>query len=97
MKTPGSGESAANVAGNLDRLRPTDELKVVVCNRDDFDWAIARIREQNLAERCPILFSPVHGRVEPGELASWVLETGLPVRVQIQLHKVLWGATARGV
>jgi 7-carboxy-7-deazaguanine synthase len=97
LKTPGSGEAAANLASNLDRLRPTDELKVVVCDRADFDWAIEQIVARRLVGRCPILLGPAYGQVEPAELAAWVLESGLPLRLQIQLHKLLWGPDTRGV
>jgi 7-carboxy-7-deazaguanine synthase len=97
LKTPGSGEVAANRFENLALLRPHDEVKVVVCDRLDFDWAVAIIREHDLTTRCPVLISPAFGQVEPVELASWVLETRLTLRLQPQLHKMLWGATRRGV
>ena len=98
IKTPGSGEAAANVWSNLDRLRPIDEVKFVVCDRGDFDWAVAQIvRERRLIERCPVLFSAAFGSVNPTELAAWVLESRLPVRLQLQQHKILWDPAARGV
>ena len=97
LKTPASGESAANIAANYERLRSIDELKVVVCDRADFDWAVAQLRVLRLVGRCPIHFSPCFGKVNPAELAAWVLETRLPIRVQIQLHKILWNPKARGV
>lgn len=97
LKTPGSGEDGRNLPQNWQWLRPTDELKVVVTDREDFDWAVALILRENLIKLCPILISPVHGRVEPRDLAAWVLESGLPLRLQIQLHKLLWGPTAQGV
>jgi 7-carboxy-7-deazaguanine synthase len=97
LKTPGSGEVDANVWSNLDRLRPTDELKFVLCDRRDFDWAVAQVREYDLAARCPVLFSPSFQGINPTDLAAWVLETGLPIRLQIQLHKILWDPAARGV
>ena len=97
LKTPGSGEEDANLWENLGKLKPTDEVKVVVCDRDDFVWAVEQIREHRLTERCPVLVSPAHGSVEPVKLAGWVLESGLPLRLQIQLHKQLWGPDARGV
>jgi 7-carboxy-7-deazaguanine synthase len=97
VKTPGSGEEAANHWPNLDQLRPTDELKFVVCSRADFDWSARLIREKRLTERCTVLISPVAGQVDPTELAAWVLESGLQVKFQIQLHKLLWGAETRGV
>ena len=97
LKTPGSGEVAANVWANVDRLRPTDEVKFVLCSRADFDWAVAQVRTHGLDDRCPVLFSPAFGQVNPTELAAWVLETGLLIRLQIQQHKILWDPAARGV
>ncbi|MBX6311648.1 MAG: radical SAM protein [Isosphaeraceae bacterium] len=97
LKTPGSGEVEANLWSNLDRLKPTDEVKFVICDRDDFRWAVAQVEAYRLAERCPVLISPVYGRVDPTDLAAWILETGLPLRLQIQLHKLLWGPDTRGV
>lgn len=97
VKTPGSGESGANHWPNLDRLRPTDEVKFVVCDRDDFLWSAEVIRRHDLVERCPVLVAPVFGRVEPADLAAWVLESRLNVRLQLQLHKLLWDPEARGV
>lgn len=97
VKTPGSGEAAANVWANLDRLRPHDEVKFVLCDRADFDWAIGVVRGSRLTERVPVLFSAAFGRVEPSDLAAWVLESRLPVRLQLQQHKILWDPSARGV
>ena len=97
LKTPGSGEASANRWENLARLKPADEVKVVVCDREDFDWAVGKIREHRLLERCPVLLAPAFGRVSAAELADWILESGLPIRLQVQLHKQLWGPDARGV
>jgi 7-carboxy-7-deazaguanine synthase len=97
VKTPGSGEAAANLDANLGRLKPIDEVKYVVCCRDDFDWSVAHVREHDLARRVPLLIAAAHGRVDPTDLAAWILETGLPLRLQIQLHKLLWDPAARGV
>jgi 7-carboxy-7-deazaguanine synthase len=97
LKTPGSGEVGANFWPNLDRLRPTDEVKLVVCGREDFRWAEAVVRDHRLADRVPVIVSPAHGRVDPAELADWVLASGLPIRLQVQLHKVLWHPDRRGV
>ncbi len=97
LQTPGSGELEANVWSNLDRLRPTDELKFVLCDRADFDWAASVVREHRLTERCPVLFSPAFGQVNPTELAAWILESRLAVRLQLQQHKILWDPKARGV
>ncbi len=97
IKCPASGESARNRWENLDHLRDGDELKFVLANRGDYDWAAALIDERGLAGRCPLLFSPVHGDLPPADLAGWVLEDRLPVRVQLQLHKLLWPGVVRGV
>ena len=97
IKTPGSGEAAANVWSNLDRLRPIDEVKVVICDRNDFDWAARIVREHRLTERSPVLFSAAFGSVSPTDLAAWILESHLPVRLQLQQHKILWDPAARGV
>ncbi len=91
IKTPGSGEAARNRWENLAHLRPRDQLKFVVCDRADYEWAVARLREHGLERRCQVLFSPAWGRLEARELAGWILADRLPVRLQIQLHKVLWG------
>jgi 7-carboxy-7-deazaguanine synthase len=97
VKTPRSGEEHRMHWPNLDRLRPQDEVKFVVADRGDYEWSRGVVRERGLAERCPVLFSPVHGVLDPGELAGWVLADGLPARVQVQLHKYLWPGVERGV
>ena len=97
VKTPGSGEVAANVAANWPRLRPLDEVKYVVSSRADFDWSVAHIRDHRINHRAKVLMGAVHGRVNPTDLASWILETSLPIRLQVQLHKILWDPEARGV
>ena len=97
LKTPGSGEVGANYWPNIARLKASDEVKFVICDRADFEWSVARVREHGLTDRCPVLFSPAFGQVNPTDLASWVLESGLPVRLQIQQHKILWDPKARGV
>lgn len=93
IKTPGSGEMEKNEAANLLCLKPTDQIKFVICDRADYEWSRALLQRERLAERCEVLFSPAWGRIEPKELAEWVLADRLPVRVQIQLHKLLWGET----
>ena len=93
VKTPDSGEVARNRYENLDVLRAKEQVKFVLCSRADFEWARDLVRERALHERCMVLFSPSHGQIEPRELAQWVLDERLPVRLQIQLHKVLWGDT----
>ena len=90
IKTPGSGESARNRLENLDRLRPRDQLKVVLCSRADYEWARDLMRDRG-GVACQVLFSPSWGQVEPRELAEWILADRLDVRLQLQLHKVLWG------
>lgn len=94
IKTPGSGEAGRNRPGNIECLGPGDQIKFVLCDRNDYEWARDRIGAESLADRCELLMSPVHGRLPAGELADWILEDGLPVRLQIQLHKVLWGDVA---
>jgi 7-carboxy-7-deazaguanine synthase len=93
VKTPGSGELARNRYENLELLRPEEQVKFVVCSRADYEWARDLVRARRLHERCMVLFSPSHGQVEARDLAQWVLDERLPVRLQIQLHKVLWGDT----
>jgi 7-carboxy-7-deazaguanine synthase len=97
IKAPGSGESHRTEWSNLDRVKPTDEVKLVLLDRRDYEWARDLVRERALAARCTVLFSPVHGVLDPGQLARWVLDDGLPVRVQVQLHKYLWPGVERGV
>lgn len=92
LKAPGSGETAKNRLENLDHLTAQDELKIVLASAEDYAWAKAMLVEHRLAERCPVLFAPVADRLAPGQLAEWILRDGLPVRFQIQLHKVLWGS-----
>jgi len=91
LKAPGSGESGRNLMGNLDYLAARDQVKFVLADRGDFDWAVATVREHDLAARCMVLFSPVYGKLSPRALAEWILADRLPVRLQLQLHKVLWG------
>lgn len=96
VKTPGSGESGRMDWSNLDRLRPADEVKFVVDGRADYEWSRDVVRERGLAERSTVLFSPVHGVLDPGLLGRWILDDGLLVRLQVQLHKVLWPGVTRG-
>ena len=91
LKAPGSGEVARNRWENLECLGPRDELKIIIASREDYDWARARIADHGLPGRCPILLSPAQGQLEPRELAEWIIADGLPVRFQMQLHKLLWG------
>ncbi len=91
LKAPGSGESAKNRWENLDLLTPHDEVKFVLASREDYDWAVSACRQRRLFERCPVLFAPVQGQLDPAQLAQWLLDDTLPARFQLQLHKVLWG------
>ncbi len=91
LKAPGSGEAARNLWSNLDHLQAHDQIKFVLASREDYDWAVACIAEHVLTSRCPVLFSPVHGQLAPRDLADWIIEDKLPVRFQMQLHKLLWG------
>ena len=97
VKTPGSGMEERNRPGNLALLRPTDELKFVLVDRTDYEWSRELVRRERLAERCTVLFSPVRERLDPAELAKWILDDGLPVRLQLQLHRLLWPDRDRGV
>ncbi len=91
LKAPGSGEFDRNRWENLALLTARDELKFVLKNRADYEWARDIIRERRLDELCPLLFAPVQGGLEPKILADWILADRLPVRFQVQLHKLLWG------
>ena len=91
MKTPTSGEADKNRFQNLGSLNPRDQIKFVICDRGDYQWARRILDEYRLATRCEVLFSPSFGQQDAAELAGWILEDRLPVRFQIQLHKILWG------
>lgn len=91
VKTPGSGEMARNLPANLPHLRTQDAAKFVICDRGDYEWARDFVAQHGLASRCEVLFSPCWDRVAPSQLAEWILADRLPVRFQLQLHKVLWG------
>jgi 7-carboxy-7-deazaguanine synthase len=93
LKTPGSGECERNLWDNIAVLTPHDQVKFVICSRQDYEWARAQLKEHALAEQFETLFSPVWGQQDAAELADWVLADRLPVRVQLQLHKLLWGDT----
>jgi 7-carboxy-7-deazaguanine synthase len=90
LKAPDSGESKRNLWSNLDLLLPHDQVKIVIASRADYEWARAMLAEHRLIERCMVLFSPVHGAIQPRELAEWIIEDKLDVRFQMQLHKLLW-------
>jgi 7-carboxy-7-deazaguanine synthase len=91
VKTPGSGEAARNFLPNLASLRSGDLVKFVLTGRADYEWSRAFIAEHALAGRAQLLFSPSHGELDPASLADWILADRLPVRLQLQLHKLLWG------
>ena len=92
LKTPASGESHRNLWSNLAHLTARDQIKFVVCDRADYEWARMQIDTQRLTERVDeVLLSPSHGVVDPAELAAWILEDRLDVRMQLQMHKYLWG------
>ncbi len=92
LKTPASGEQERNLYDNIDKLKPTDQIKFVICDRQDYEWARFKLDEYRLPERVgDVLLSPSHDQVAPSELASWILEDRLKVRFQMQLHKQLWG------
>jgi 7-carboxy-7-deazaguanine synthase len=93
LKAPGSGEVARNLWSNLDAITQHDQIKFVLADRSDYDWARTVMSERKLTDRCDILFSPVYGKLAPRDLAEWILADRLPVRMQIQLHKLLWGET----
>jgi 7-carboxy-7-deazaguanine synthase len=91
LKAPDSGESDKNLWANLEFLKNRDEIKIVIASRADYEWARAVLEEKQLTKCCPVLFSPAQGQIEAADLARWILEDGLPIRFQLQLHKLLWG------
>jgi 7-carboxy-7-deazaguanine synthase len=98
LKCPGSGESQRNRWSNLDCLTSDDEVKFVVGDRGDYEWARAAIRKHHIYQRVnAVLISPVFGKLEPQILASWILEDKLPARMQLQMHKQIWAPSMRGV
>jgi 7-carboxy-7-deazaguanine synthase len=94
IKTPGSGEEQKNLWSNLEHLNRHDEIKFVLCDETDYQWAKQVLQQHDLAQRCAVLFSPVHGQLAAKDLAEWILRDRLPVRLQVQLHKLLWGNKA---
>ena len=94
IKTPGSNEEKNMLWSNVSHIKPKDEIKFVLCNRADYDWAKTKMTELKLTEKCPILFSPSYHDLSAETLAGWVLADKLQVRMQIQLHKILWGEKA---
>lgn len=91
LKTPGSAEVSRNLYDNIDHLTPDDQVKFVICSREDYEWAVSKLIQYRLDERVDeVLFSPSHQQVTPRQLAEWIVEDNLPVRFQLQLHKILW-------
>ena len=97
IKCPGSGEAQGNCWANLELLTPRDEIKLVLVDRTDYEWAREVLVGHRLAELCPVNLAPVGGALDPAELAGWILADRLSVRLNLQVHKVLWGSRARGV
>jgi 7-carboxy-7-deazaguanine synthase len=91
VKTPASGEQQKNRLENFDHLTSRDQLKFVICNRDDYQWSKQMLADYDLNQRCEVLFSPSETQLPADQLADWILQDHLPVRMQMQLHKVLWG------
>jgi len=91
LKTPASGEESRNKYENIQYLKTQDQVKFVICDRNDYEWSCQKLTEYDLTSRCEILFSPIHGELKPADLAEWIIEDNLPVRMQIQMHKYLWG------
>jgi len=91
LKTPGSGERERNLLENIPALRTGDQVKFVICDRADYEWSRGMVSEHGLTGRCQVLFSASHGQLESRQLAEWILADKLPVRLQVQLHKYLWG------
>jgi len=90
IKTPDSGESTKNRWENLELLKQADELKIVICSREDYQWSKEIIEQYKISEKCPILFSPCAESIDPRDLAEWILTDQLPIRFQMQIHKILW-------
>jgi 7-carboxy-7-deazaguanine synthase len=97
LKCPGSGEEEKNYWPNLEFLQPRDQIKFVLKDRRDYEWACSTIREHHLDGRFHLLFSPVHGELDLQDLAKWMLGDGISARFQIQLHKYIWSPETRGV
>ncbi|MCX7110239.1 MAG: 7-carboxy-7-deazaguanine synthase QueE [Proteobacteria bacterium] len=93
LKTPSSGEGGRNLYANIDHLLPMDQVKFVIMNDGDYRWSVGKLKEYRLSERCEVLFSPAMGVQDPKQLAEMILADRLPVRFQVQLHKILWGDT----
>jgi len=97
LKPPDSGEEHMNLWANITDLQPNDEVKIVLASRRDYEWARDVVREHDLTARCPVLFSPAWGLLDPADIVQWILDDALPVRFQLQLHKYIWEPDARTV
>lgn len=91
LKAPGSGEVAKNLWANLNLLTARDEIKIVIADQHDYEWARGILQQHNLPQRCTVLLSPVQGQLAPHDLAAWILRDQLPVRMQLQMHRIIWG------
>ncbi len=91
LKTPGSKEESRNKYQNIETIKPHDQVKFVICDRNDYEWSVAKLAEFELNKKCEVLFSPIHGELKPAQLADWIVADNLNVRMQIQMHKYLWG------
>jgi len=97
VKCPGSGHAGTTLSSNLSRLKPHDEVKFVISDRPDFEWAVRYVNAHGLLKRAGVLFAPVHGCLSLPDLAGWILEVGLDIRLQPQLHKLIWPHGGRGL
>jgi 7-carboxy-7-deazaguanine synthase len=97
VKTPGSGEGDSFLTRNFDFMKKEDELKFVITDRADYEWAVETVGRYNLGEKCTLLFSPASGRLSAAELGGWIIADRLPVRLNLQMHKFIYGADMRGV
>ena len=97
VKCPASGECGGTLPQNLDALRSEDQVKFVISDRSDFDWAVRFVRDHAMVDACEVLFAPAHPRIAGTVHAQWILESGLEVRLQLQLHKILWPGRTRGI
>jgi 7-carboxy-7-deazaguanine synthase len=97
LKCPSSGMEKKNLYDNINYLKPVDELKFVIGNREDYDWTVDVVKKYHLENKCKILFSVVFGKLEPVQLVNWILEDKLNVRFQLQMHKIIWHPETKGV
>jgi 7-carboxy-7-deazaguanine synthase len=91
IKTPDSGEESKNYLANLDKIKTSDEIKFVICSKNDYNWAVSFVEKYELLTKAPVIFSPSHNTLDIRDLAEWIIETNINVRLQTQLHKIIWG------